>query len=149
MGRELRKPVSYDEDFHRWSFEQARLLRSGQVQAADLANIAEELEALGRSEAAALRSSLRLIVLHLLKLTVQPERATRSWHGTIARERNNAERTLKDNPSLKTKLPTLFAEAYDDGRREAIVETGLNPALFPEMAAFTLAEVRDAAFLPS
>ena len=61
MGRELRKPVSYDHDFHRWSFEQARLLRSGQAAAADLVNIAEELETLGRSEAAALRSSLRLL----------------------------------------------------------------------------------------
>lgn len=149
MGRELRKPVSYHEDFHRWSFEQARLLRSGHAQAADLASIAEELETLGRSEAAALRSSLRFIILHLLKLIVQPGRVTRSWHGTIARERNNAERMLKDNPSLKAKLPALFAEAYEDGRREAIAEKGLEPVLFPETPAFTLAQVRDHGFLPS
>ena len=149
MGRELRKPVSYDEDFHRWSFEQARLLRSGHAQAADLANIAEELETLGRSEAAALRSSLRLIILHLLKLTVQPERATRPWHGTIVRERNNAERTLKENPSLKAKLPALYAEAYEDGRREAIAETGMDPTLFAAAPMFTLAQVRDEGFVPS
>ena len=92
-------------------------------------------------EAAALRSSLRLIILHLLKLTVQPERATRSWNGTIARKRNNAERTLKENPSLKAKLPALFAEAYEDGRREALAETGLDPALFPDAPAFMLDEV--------
>ena len=133
MGRELRRPVSYDEDCHRWSFEQARLLRSGQTSAADLAPIAEELETLGRSEAATLRSSLRHIILHLLKLHAQPERATRSWHGTSARKRNNAGRMLKENSSLKSKLPTLFAEAYEDGRREAIAETGLDAVLFPEV----------------
>ena len=114
MNRELRPlPARYDEDLHRWSFEQAQLLRDGRFDALDLANIAEELDTLGRSEAAALRSSLRLIVLHLLKLTHQPERASRSWRSTVVRERNNAARRLAENPSLKAKLPTLFADAYE------------------------------------
>lgn len=134
--------------FYRWSHEQARLLRSGRVDAADLATIAEELETSGRSEAAALRSSLRLIILHLLKLTVQPERASRSWRSTIVRERNKAERTLQENPSLKAKLPTLFAEAYEDGRREAIAETGFDAASFPEEPGMTVEQVRDHANWP-
>ena len=149
MNRELRPPSApYDDDFHRWSHEQARLMRDGHFDALDRENIAEELETLGRSEAAALRSSLRLIVLHLLKLTYQPECASRSWRSTIVRERNNAERRLAENPSLKAKLPTLFAEAYEDGRREAIAETGLAAEMFPERPEMTVEQVRDQQFWP-
>ena len=148
MNRELRAPARYEADFHRWSHEQAQLLRDGHLDALDRANIAEELDTLGRSEAAALRSSLRLIILHLLKLTHQPARASRSWRSTIVRERNNVERRLAENPSLKAKLPVLFAEAYEDGRREAIAETGLGAEVFPEGPAFTIEQVRDQAFCP-
>lgn len=149
MNRELRPPPArYDEDFHRWSFEQAQLLRDGRFDALDLANIVEELDTLGRSEAAALRSSLRLVILHLLKLTHQPARASRSWRSTVVRERNNAARRLAENPSLKGRLPALFAEAYEDGRREAIAETGLNASVFPLQPAFTLDQVQDQEFWP-
>lgn len=41
----------YDTDFYGWTSQQARLLRSGQIASADIANIAEEIDTLGRSEA--------------------------------------------------------------------------------------------------
>ena len=116
MGRELRTPVSYEADFHRWSFEQARLLRSGQAQRADLANIAEELETWGRSEAAALRSSLRLIVLHVLKLQAQPERATRSWHGTT--QTLDADAARQDETPIRT-IGCLMNSSMCDSARPA------------------------------
>ena len=53
-------------------------------------NVAEELEALGNEQASALRSSYRILLLHLLKWRYQPKRRTRSWAGTIVRERVNA-----------------------------------------------------------
>jgi hypothetical protein len=52
--------------------EQAALLRAGKLDAADVSQIAEELESLGRSEAAALRSAYRLILLHLRKDSSSP-----------------------------------------------------------------------------
>ncbi len=39
----------YDEDFLRWTEENAALLRSGNVGDADLDHIAEELEDMGRA----------------------------------------------------------------------------------------------------
>ena len=78
MGQELRSSPTYDEDFHQWAHDQAALLRDGRIREADLTHIADELETLGRSEAHALRSHLKQIVCHLLKLAHQPERATRS-----------------------------------------------------------------------
>jgi hypothetical protein len=43
----------HDADFYTWAMEQAALLRAGKLDAADVSQIAEELESLGRSEAAA------------------------------------------------------------------------------------------------
>lgn len=37
----------YEKDFFAWANEQAALLRSGQLSAADMQNIAEEIESLG------------------------------------------------------------------------------------------------------
>jgi hypothetical protein len=42
----------YDRDFYAWSREQAALLRDGRLSEADLLNIAEEIDSMGRSESA-------------------------------------------------------------------------------------------------
>ena len=42
--------VLYDEDFFAWTVEQARLLRAGEFSGFDVANIAEEIESVGRSD---------------------------------------------------------------------------------------------------
>ncbi|MFL4987997.1 MAG: DUF29 family protein, partial [Microvirga sp.] len=47
---------SYDADAYSWAFRQAQLLREGRFDEADIANIAEEIESLGRSERSTLRS---------------------------------------------------------------------------------------------
>ena len=139
----------YETDFLAWTVREACLLRAGAVDRADLANLAEEIETLGRSERAALKSAYRLVALHLLKLTAQKERASRSWLGTIARERNTIASLLHDNPSLKPKRDELFAAAYRDARKEAKAETGLPLLAFPAAPPFTLAEIEDEAYLPS
>ena len=139
----------YETDFHAWTLEQARLLRAGEVHRADLANIAEEIETLGRSERAALRSSYRLVALHLLELIFQKERASRRWLGTIARERSNAASLLEDNPSLKPQRAGLFAKAYADARKEASAETGLPLRGLPAEPPFTLENLLDETYLPN
>ena len=138
----------YETDFHAWTVEQARLLRAGDIDGVDLANIVEEIETLGRSECAAVRSAYRLIALHLLKLIVQKERASRSWYGTIARERGNAASLLEDSPSLKPQRVELFARAYQEARREAAAETGLPLSAIPAVPPFTLEQLLDEACLP-
>lgn len=95
-----------------WAERQARLLRHCLIGQADLDNIAEELDGLSRSEPGELRSCLTLIILHVLKLTYQPERASRSWTNTVHRERRNLERLLHDSPSFDSHLVALFEEAF-------------------------------------
>jgi Domain of unknown function DUF29 len=62
----------YDDDFHGWAVEQAQLLRDGRLAAADVANIAEEIESLGRSERRELVNRLAVLLLHLLKWFTSP-----------------------------------------------------------------------------
>ena len=142
MRQHRKNEMSYADDFYGWAHEQAARLRAGDWHALDVANIAEEIETLGRSEASALRSSLRLIAMHLLKFRFQPQRASRSWRVTVERERINLERNLAENSSLKPRLSALFTEACADARRLAAAETRLAIATFPAEPPFSLEEVR-------
>src|SRR5271168_2524963 len=69
--------VDYDEDFYAWTVEQARLLRSGELSAIDAANIAEEIESMGRSDRRELKSRLIVLLDHLLKWRHQPDLCTK------------------------------------------------------------------------
>ena len=140
-GGPVSRPASYEDDVYGWSFRQAELLRQGRYDDLDTENVAEEIESLGRSQAASLASSYRLIAAHLLKMLFQPERLTRSWQITIVRERLDAESCLKASPSLKPRRADIFDDAYRQARKLASAETGLPLATFPVDPPFTLDEL--------
>lgn len=51
-------------------------------------------------------------------------------------------------PSLKSKLPELFLEAYELSIDDAVRETGINEAVFPKQCEWTLKQNLDQDFLP-
>jgi hypothetical protein len=63
---------NYDLDFYAWASEQASLLRAGKLSIADIENIAEEIESMGRTEKRELVNLLTVLMLHLLKWKFQP-----------------------------------------------------------------------------
>ena len=65
----------YDSDFYGWTQRQAALLKVGDIAAADLSNILEEIETLGRKEVAELRSRYTVLATHLLKQRFQPAKS--------------------------------------------------------------------------
>lgn len=138
----------YDSDFFSWTEEQARHLRAGRIELVYVDHLVEEIETLGRSEAAALKSSGRLIAMHLLKMMRQPGKATESWENTVNRERLNVESTLSDNPGLKSRRLRPFDEAYALARREAAFETKLPETLLPSAPPFGIDEAESGAFWP-
>src|ERR1700691_740820 len=97
--------IAYDADFYGWANEQAALLREGRLAEADIANIAEEIESIGRSEKRELVSRLAVLLTHLLKWRYQPGGRGSSWRASIVVQRRALERHLADNPRLKTRLP--------------------------------------------
>jgi hypothetical protein len=62
----------YEQDFYRWTREQAALLKAGRFDGLDLANLVEEITALGVSEKRALGSHLKNVVMRLLEWQHQP-----------------------------------------------------------------------------
>src|SRR5438445_10953225 len=78
-----RNSVDYEEEFYAWTVEQSRLLRSGELSAIDVANIAEEIESIGRCDRRELGSRLVALAMHLLKWLNQPGARSRSWSATI------------------------------------------------------------------
>ena len=138
----------HDEDFYSWAEQQAALLRAGRLDLIDVDDLAEEIETLGRSEAAALRSSDRLIAMHLLKMIHRPAMATASRENTVDRERLNVETCLADNPGLKPRRDELFRDAYALARRDAAFETKLDIGLFPPAPPFERSEAGSPGFWP-
>src|ERR1700744_3987434 len=100
-------PSDYDIDLSAWAEQQAALLRrlaaGERVNNAepDWLNIAEELEAVGRSERRELRSRMERLLQHLLKWHYQPDYRSRSWQSTIRIQRREINAILADNPSLR------------------------------------------------
>lgn len=141
-------PGLYEQDFYAWANEQAALLRSGQLSAADIEHIAEEIESMGKTEKRELVSRLTVLLMHLLKWQFQAERRGRSWRSTITIQRHALADHLADNPSLKSTLDQALARAYEDGRLGAIGETDLPETLFPTECPWSFEQIMDAAFWP-
>jgi Domain of unknown function DUF29 len=142
------KTSLYDTDFFAWSNKQAALLRAGKLAEADIENIAEEIESMGKTEKRELVSRLRVLLLHLLKWRYQPLRRGTSWKATVEIQRLDVSAVLKDNPSLKPKSNDYLAQAYKGARLEAMAETGLSGRTFPKACPWTIAQALDARFWP-
>lgn len=140
---------TYLTDFYSWAREQADLARSRSANAFDWDNVAEELEGLSRSEYRELRSRLIVLLAHLLKWNVQPDRRSNSWRATIREQRRAIERHLADNPSLGARIGEAFNEAYVSARDYAIAQTNLDESAFPTAPPFSLEQARDPAWLPA
>ncbi len=115
----------YQEDFVRWSEEQASALRdaarSGTNLPLDWENLAEEVESLGTSQRTELRSRIRNIIEHLLKLRSSPAvEPRRGWVETVQRERTDLELLLQGSPSLRREIARIIAEQTARAARLAV-----------------------------
>ena len=142
------KSLLYERDFFAWSRQQAELLRAGKLADADIDHIAEEIDSMGRTEKRELISRLSVLLLHLMKWRYQPEKRGPSWEASIRVQRNRLADHLDDNRSLKPLLPKALASAYRDASLEAVAETGLPAATFPEACPWTVEQVLDGGFWP-
>ncbi len=138
----------YERDYYAWTDAQVRALREHKVSGLDWDNLAEEVEDLGKAERHRLESHLELLLMHLLKWVYQPHRRSRSWSNSIREHRFRIQRVLRENPSLKGKLPELFADVYQGARFTAENETGMNISAFPESCPWSLDDAMRDDFWP-
>jgi hypothetical protein len=125
----------YDEDFVRWTEEQAAALRrakslpaGGRGRASlplDWENLAEEIESLGKSDRRELRSQITRILRHLLKLQFSPVAEPRAgWRATIDEARTEIEGLLEDSPSLRRETDGLIRKQIRAAARLAADDLG-------------------------
>ena len=146
----------YDRDYYQWLDFTATLLSEGRLSELDVPHLLDELEAMGKSQKRAIESYLKVLLLHLLKWTYQPEmrwsttdqRSSGSWRNAIRNSRLGISDRTEESPSLR-ELPELMLEkCYGVARSNAADETGLDRSVFPEIYPFTLAELLQEGFLP-
>lgn len=98
-------PNLYDTDFYVWTQEQAALLRRvprGSF-ALDIENLAEEIESTGRAEISKASSLLRQVLIHLLKMAIEPDRMSqRHWSGELLTFQYDA--VLAFSPGMKQRI---------------------------------------------
>jgi Domain of unknown function DUF29 len=140
--------IAYDADFYGWANEQATLLREGRLNEADIENIAEEIESMGRGEKRELINRLSVLLAHLLKWRFQPERRDHSWIYTIREQRLQIARHMKDNPSLHAKTAEAIADAYETAVLAAAEDSGLVEKTFPQACPFSFEQVVAEDFWP-
>jgi len=138
----------YERDFYAWANEQAALLRAGKLESADIENIAEEIESMGRSEKRELVNRLAVLLLHLLKWRFQPSLRGNSWRLTIKEQRYRLRRHMNDNPSLKSQSGEAMSDAYGLAQINAEQQTGLALKTFPEACPFTFEQAMSDDFWP-
>jgi hypothetical protein len=142
--------TKYEVDFLEWSRETAALIREGKLAEVDTEHVAEEIEDLGNSLRHSLRSRLRKILMHLLKIRYQghKQQNSYSWQTSVRNQRVEIEDLISDAPSLFPEMEAVFASCYDRARRMASGETRLPISMFPVECPWTLEQVMDAEFWP-
>ena len=122
----------YDQDLSRWAEAQSLLLRRrarGELvneAEIDWANVAEEIDSVGKSERRALASHVRSILEHLMRLDASPAIDPRlGWRQAIERARQDLADVLEDSPSLRGELDEVVAEQTERAQRiVGVVLTG-------------------------
>lgn len=142
------QPSLHDEDFYAWTRRTADLLRSGRGDEIDAEHVAEEIEDMGKRDARQLKSRTCVLLLHLLKWQLQPQRRPRSWKATIGVQRQKIEAILADSPSLRRKLAETLDGVYRDAVERAVDETGLAEAAFPAKCPYSFDQILTRGFLP-
>ena len=142
----------YDRDILAWSEQQARLLAriaAGERlnEAVDWANVIEEVESVGRSELHACESLLGQALLHLMKLSLEPESlAVPHWRGEVVGFVARARRSFAPSMRQRIDIPGLYADGLKAVRAQAGVPTNL-PTSCPYVLDDLLADDLDLAGL--
>src|SRR5579872_1289802 len=136
--KEPARAAAKEWDLYSWAVRQAALLREGRVGEIDAGAIAQEIGDVGEEQYHRLESALRALMHHLLRWDHRPAARSRSWAITIREQRRRADRQLRRNPGLQSRLNEALGDVYEDARVEAARETGLPTRTFPSAPPFTL-----------
>ena len=149
-----RKGPAYDDDFYAWTQHQAAVLREMPVtdNRLDREHVAEEIEDLGKNVRNAVRSRLRRIIEHFLKLQFSPGQEPREgWRISIV----DARQEIADDitPTIRREVEGELSRLYGDGRKRAeagLIDHGEREAVqkLPTVCPYTFDQILDEDWYP-
>ena len=125
----------YEADYSLWVQETAKQLQNRNFDALDLENLIEEVLDLSRRDKLKVKSLLKRLFEHLLKLKYWESEIFRNkshWRREIIDFRQQIRDELKDSPSLRPFLTQVLDECYQDGRKLAAAASSLPLDIFPK-----------------
>ena len=137
-----------DADYVLWLERQIEIIRERNFAQLDVDNLLDELEYAVNNRKRALRSRLRVLMLHLLKWEFQPALRSNSWIRTMCNQREKIQDILEDSPSLANLVPSYVESEYKRAVKRAVLETGLPKTAFPALPAYTDQQLLDIDFIP-
>ncbi len=144
----IKSSPGYQQDFHAWLLNSARLLREKKFSDLDVDSIAEELEGMARRDKRQLINRLAVLQAHLLKWQYQPELRSKSWKRTIKEQRKRIKMLLEDSPSLTHEFDKKVQDAYELAVLYAANETGMDEEEFPDAPEYANEEILADSFYP-
>jgi hypothetical protein len=137
----------YEDDFYAWTQYQAQVLRTLRTRhnRFDRDHLAEEIDDLGKSERNAVRSQVRRILVHFLKLAYSPARDPRfDWLESIIEARAALEDQL--SPSLRRDINETLPRLYSAARKQAALKLqryreGEAAGLLPVECPYTIDQI--------
>ncbi len=127
----------YLADETAWLDIMAGLARDGRVDQLDLANLAEFLESMANRDRREVAKRLTVLLAHLLKWDLQPDKRSKSWVRTILTQQIELE-SLFESETLRAHAVEVAASAYRKAIRLAAGETDLTGSAFPVACPYTV-----------
>ena len=141
----------HDRNCYGWVEQQCAALQERDSERLDWEGLQEDVAALGRQDYRELVSRLGVLMGHLLKWQLQPERRSRSWFLSVREQRRAITRLLEQNPSLTSHLADRLTDAVEDGFQSAVDlvlrETALGLRSLPEVSPWSLQQALDPSLL--
>ena len=146
-----RQKQLYETDYYLWVVETVKQLQNRDFEAIDWENLIEEVSDLGRREKKKLKSLLKRLIEHLLKLKYWQAEKLRNqghWQAEIMNFRQLIQDELEDSPSLRPYLYEIYPQCYSEARKIASQRSQLSLNIFPESAIAPLDKILDENWLP-
>ena len=105
----------YQQDLNLWRQEIVNAIQSKQFENMDWDNLIEEIHDMGASEKRALRSYMKRLIEHILKLKFwksEREYNQRGWKKEVVNFREEIRSILEESPSLNNYLENNYIDWY-------------------------------------
>lgn len=132
----------YEKDFYQWTIEQGALLRARKLDEADIDNLAEEIESVGRGLQDELGDRMADLLGRMLVWKYRPVSRTQDLQSSLGDERISILGILKQSPSLHECIPVeVEHHSYDLAKIFAARDMDVDESTFPATCPWTFEEI--------